>query len=233
MTGQGLYWSAGRADQPSSGRAVGPSEEARLLLVVRHGDAGSKGSWNGPDSLRPLSPAGRRQAAGLVLRLEDYPVEQILSSPAVRCQQTVQPLARDRSLPIEPVSALGVDAGPDQLRTMLLDRRLRRAVLCTHGETFSQLFTLLVEDGLTVQEPPRCPKGSTWLVRRTRLHVHARYLPPLELGPAHARWPGGRRDYPNRMMRDGSPSEMKRWTRRPNRPIERKEEPWPSDLCSC
>jgi hypothetical protein len=34
----------------------------------------------------------------IVVRLEDYPVERILSSPAVCCQKTVQPLANDRLL---------------------------------------------------------------------------------------------------------------------------------------
>ena len=46
-----------------------------MLLLVRHADAGEKGGWDGPDALRPLSPMGRRQAEGLVVRLEDYPVD--------------------------------------------------------------------------------------------------------------------------------------------------------------
>ena len=161
--------------------------EDGLLIVVRHGDAGDKDSWEGPDLLRPLSPVGRRQAEGLMIRLEDYPVERILSSPTVRCRQTVQPLARDRLLQIEPVAALGVDAGPTQLRPVLWDRRLDNAVLCTHGETIGQLFTLLTVDGLEVREPLCWPKGSSWLLWRTGRHVQARYLPPLALDPVHAR----------------------------------------------
>ena len=54
-----------------------------MLLLVRHADAGVKGSWDGPDALRPLSPMGRRQAEGLVVRLEDYPVDRIRN--AVLC----------------------------------------------------------------------------------------------------------------------------------------------------
>ena len=65
-----------------------------MLLLVRHADAGVKGSWDGPDALRPLSPMGRRQAEGLVVRLEDYPVDRILCSPTARCHQTVQLLPR-------------------------------------------------------------------------------------------------------------------------------------------
>lgn len=160
--------------------------EDRLLIVVRHGDAGVKGGYDGPDLLRPLSPAGHRQAEGLVIQLEDYPVERIFSSPAVRCRETVQPLAHDRLLQVEPAAALGVDAGPSQVRALLEDRGLRNVVLCTHGETIGQLFTQLAVDGLERSGPLEWPKGSTWVLQHTRLRVHARYLPPLALAPAHA-----------------------------------------------
>jgi phosphohistidine phosphatase SixA len=103
-----------------------------MLLVVRHADAGDQRSWTGPDRLRPLSPRGCRQAEGLVVRLEDYPVDRILSCPTLRCHQTVQPLAHDRFLEVEPLAALGVNAGPTQLRTLLWDRALHNMVLCTH-----------------------------------------------------------------------------------------------------
>ena len=83
-----------------------------MLLVVRHADAGNKRTWTGPDTLRPLSPSGQLQAEGLVFRLEDYPVERILSSPTLRCYQTVEPLARDRLLGIETVPALGSTPPP-------------------------------------------------------------------------------------------------------------------------
>ena len=113
--------------------AAGQEDRWDMLLVVRHADAGDKGSWDGPDVGRPLSPEGRRQADGLVVRLEDYPVDRILCSPTVRCHQTVQPLASDRLLRVEGVAALGVDAAPAEVLALFWDRRLRNAVLCTHG----------------------------------------------------------------------------------------------------
>jgi broad specificity phosphatase PhoE len=54
--------------------------------------------------------------------VEDYPIDRILSSPTLRSQQTVQPLADDRFLEIEPLAALGMDAGPTQLRALFWDR---------------------------------------------------------------------------------------------------------------
>jgi 8-oxo-dGTP diphosphatase len=111
-----------------------------MLLVVRHADAGDKRGWNGPDLLRPLSAAGRRQAEGLVVRLDDYPIERILCSPSLRCVQTVQPLAADRFLEIEPLATLGVGAGPAEVLGVFWDLALRNAVLCTHGETIGGLL---------------------------------------------------------------------------------------------
>jgi 8-oxo-dGTP diphosphatase len=153
-----------------------------ITFLVRHGDAGDKGSWDGPDAGRPLSPAGLHQAEGLVLRLEDYPVERILCSPTARCQQTVEPLARDRLLRIEPVAALGVDARPTEILELFWDRQLGNAVLCTHGEMIGRLFARLTGHGLVAPAPLVWPKGSAWLLHRTdQRRVHARYLSPLAL----------------------------------------------------
>ena len=153
-----------------------------MLLVVRHADAGDKRTWRGPDVLRPLSPTGQRQAEGLVVRLEDYPVERILCSPTLRCQQTVEPLARDRMLQIESVPALGVDTTPAQLLTLFWDLELQNSVLCTHGEGIGLLLTRLIADALLVEDPLDWPKGSTWLLQRTdQRQVRGRLLAPLVL----------------------------------------------------
>ena len=151
-----------------------------MLLVVRHADAGGKRTWTGPDRLRPLSPSGHLQAEGLVIRLEDYPVERILCSPTLRCYQTVEPLARDRLLGIETVPSLAVDASPAQLLGLFWDLELRNSVLCTHGEGIGLLLTRLIGDALLVEDPLDWPKGSTWLLERVdRQQVRGRFLAPL------------------------------------------------------
>jgi hypothetical protein len=101
----------------------------------------------------------------------------------VRCHQTVQPIARDRLLRIERIAALGVDAAPAEVLALFWDRRLRNAVLCTHGETIGRLLSQLAADGLVATAPLQWPKGSTWLLQRTAPpQVRARYLAPLTLG---------------------------------------------------
>jgi phosphohistidine phosphatase SixA len=156
-----------------------------MLLVVRHADAGDKSTWVGPDSLRPLSPSGHLQAEGLVVRLEDYPVDRILCSPTLRCFQTVEPLARDRLLEVETVPALGIDTTSTQLLALFWNLELRNTVLCTHGEGIGLLLTRVIADVLLADDPLDWPKGSTWLLQRiNRQQVRGRFLGPLVLNGA-------------------------------------------------
>ena len=151
-----------------------------MVYLVRHAHAGSKAAWDGPDLARPLSATGRRQATGLVARLLHYPVHRILCSPAERCRQTVEPLARQRGLAVEATDVLGVDATADRVLELLADPAIRNAVLCTHGELIGQVFDELLAEGLDLSGRPRWPKGSTWVLGRDGGHVaEASYLEPL------------------------------------------------------
>jgi broad specificity phosphatase PhoE len=159
-----------------------------MLLLIRHAHAGDKWRWDGPDNLRPLSADGHAEAAGLVVRLEDYPISHILSSPTLRCHQTVHPLARDRWLRIHHEEALGVDADPARVLALLEDPQLSDAVVCTHGEVIGQVLTRLVAAGLAVDQPLTWPKGSTWLLQGANGRpAHARYFPPLALAEPKVR----------------------------------------------
>ena len=154
-----------------------------MVYLVRHAHAGSKSEWDGPDLARPLSETGQRQAAGLVARLRHYPVQRILSSPADRCRQTVQPLASQFGLAVEETDRLGVDATADGVLELLGDPAIRHAVLCTHGELIGQVFEKLLAGGLDVPGRPHWPKGSTWVLARDGGRVaDACYLEPLVPG---------------------------------------------------
>jgi 8-oxo-dGTP diphosphatase len=161
-----------------------------MPYLVRHAHAGDKRAWAGPDRLRPLSGPGRREAHGLLTQLRDYPITRILSSPAVRCLQTVEPLARRRGLPVEPDQILGVDADPAALVALVLDPAVGEAVLCSHGELIGAVLERLVGHDLDDDVELIWPKGSTWVLAVEHGHLRQhRYLPPLRLHDAEAsRW---------------------------------------------
>jgi 8-oxo-(d)GTP phosphatase len=137
------------------------------LLVVRHARAGRRSAYDGNDLDRPLSPRGRAQAGGLVPLLAGYRPRRILSSPAVRCFETVRPVAETLGLPIESVGELAEGHGEEALR--LLHRMAgETAVLCTHGDIADELLDELAPD-LPAKEryELRLLKGEVWVVQST------------------------------------------------------------------
>ena len=148
------------------------------VFVVRHAKAGSRGAWDGPDPARPLSKAGRRQAAGLVGQLGDREITRIVSSPYVRCTETVEPLAHRLHLAVEPSPSLEEGASlPEALR--LVEKVADEpTVLCTHGDVIEELLAHLRRRDV-VNGDARLEKGSTWVLRTDGGEITgAGYVPP-------------------------------------------------------
>jgi broad specificity phosphatase PhoE len=149
-----------------------------LRYLVRHGDAGNKREWNGFDHARPLSRTGRFEADALVDLLAAQPIDRILSSPALRCRQTVEPLAVKRGMPVEPNPLLAVDADPDRAVELLLAGD-DDVVWCTHGELIRPLIARLRDRGAPIGETAAWPKGSVWVLETADdAIIRATYLPP-------------------------------------------------------
>jgi 8-oxo-dGTP diphosphatase len=161
-------------------REIGHGEVVPVVYLVRHAHAGKKAQWQGPDQARPLSAQGRREALGLLEQLRDLPVRRLLSSPAERCLQTVEPLADKLGQPIELREALGVDGTAAEVLELLASSALDQAVLCTHGELIREVFGELRAAGIELSGPPQWPKGSTWVLRRDgRGRWKGTYLEPV------------------------------------------------------
>jgi phosphohistidine phosphatase SixA len=153
------------------------------VFLVRHADAKSRANWPHADETRPLSRKGIHQSEGLVDLLRDRPIRRILSSPAVRCGETVAPLASKLSIEVEETAALL--EGADTAKAYALLRKSGRdkgdAVLCTHGDLVPELLRLASRDGMSIEDTPRWPKGSTWAFEGDGDGLtRARYLPPPE-----------------------------------------------------
>ncbi|HEX2074789.1 MAG TPA: NUDIX hydrolase [Geodermatophilus sp.] len=144
--------------------------QAPSLLLVRHGTAGDKSEWDGPDELRPLDRRGRAQARRLAEVLPLFGPTAVLSADRTRCRQTVQPLAERLGLGVGTARELGeeeFEADPQAglaLVERLLDPASGVTVACSQGGTIpSVLMSLGVRwEGLSGRLWPPAAKGSTW-----------------------------------------------------------------------
>jgi phosphohistidine phosphatase SixA len=151
------------------------TEGRSRVLLIRHAEAGDRDRWAGDDRLRPLTRRGRRQARALVEQLGAYPVARILSSPYVRCVQSVEPLGEARGLTVEPTEDLAESAGHAPLRRLLGE--VGDAALCTHGDVVQDVLGWLDQHGVVLDGG--MAKGSTWVLDVVHGEViTARHLPP-------------------------------------------------------
>jgi phosphohistidine phosphatase SixA len=151
----------------TNGRDRSSTYSARIVLV-RHGHADAKAGWSGDDGLRSLDSIGHQQAIGLVDVLVPVGPGRVLSSPYVRCQQTVEPVAMKLGLIIESSFALVPDAG---LKALGMIRELSSVptliipLLCTHGELMGSLLSELAsQDDVNLSHKPPGMKGCAWIL---------------------------------------------------------------------
>ncbi len=152
---------------------------ARVFLV-RHAAAGNRAKWRGPDESRRLSASGRRQAEALAALFADTSFAALVSSPYVRCVETLAPLAEAQGLPVQEHEALAegapVRAALELVRAVAA---LGPVALSTHGDVQQLAVQSLAAAGVPLDGRLDFAKGSTWIleVRRGEV-VAARYLAP-------------------------------------------------------
>jgi len=118
------------------------------LVIVRHAKSRSRSSWTQADPLRPLNARGRQRAEALIPVLAAFGVNRIVTSPSVRCLDTVAPYAaatRTRARLKWALSEEGFAENPDRAGhhlTRLLERG-HAAVVCSHGPVLPGLLQQL------------------------------------------------------------------------------------------
>jgi 8-oxo-(d)GTP phosphatase len=116
------------------------------LVVLRHGKATGRKSWDGEDSERPLSEVGLFQAERIVPILGAYGVCRVVSSTSRRCWTTVAPFAEVAELDLEVTRNLSEErSSPRSVERAvrpLLDGK-KPTVLCTHRPVLPYVFAVL------------------------------------------------------------------------------------------
>jgi 8-oxo-dGTP diphosphatase len=157
------------------------------LLLVRHAHARARKDWSGEDLARPLTNQGLRQAQGLISVVERFPTPgRVLSSPYLRCLQTVAPLAARYQLDVERDESVAEGESTEAVKLVRELSGPGSVVVCTHGDVIVEiLVTLADEDRLDLGPRPRQAKGSVWVLEGEQGHfATAQYFPATTADPS-------------------------------------------------
>lgn len=144
------------------------------LILLRHTQALKRADFKGKvDAERPLSGKGRSQAKALVPLLGAYGIEQVHSSDAARCRETVKRYAKsiDAEIHLEPaLSEEAYDERPKRTARRMSELLLDPAplVVCSHRPVMPALVEMIAS--LRIVGPfdldPKLPPGGFLVVHR-------------------------------------------------------------------
>jgi 8-oxo-dGTP pyrophosphatase MutT (NUDIX family)/phosphohistidine phosphatase SixA len=147
------------------------------VWVIRHARAEKRSTWEGDDDLRPLTEVGEHQTSSIVSYLEKYPIGHVVSSPALRCIQTAQPLAEQLDLDVQIDDQLAEgNSFSNIVRWYFVDDSV---AIVTHGDIVEALVEKLLQDELVPADARDWhAKGAIWdLMIVARRCVSASYHP--------------------------------------------------------
>lgn len=119
------------------------------LIVLRHAKAMKRGDFIGAeDQFRPLSGKGRRQSKVLIDALDAYGIENLVSSPYVRCLETLHRYAKFLDTKIEVSDSLS-ESGHEEnpTATAQVVRELlhnpQPTVICSHRPVMTSIMSAI------------------------------------------------------------------------------------------
>lgn len=148
-----------------------------VLYLIRHAKAGDRDPREPDDRARPLTDEGEAQARAIADLLAPLPPVALVSSPYMRCRQTLAPLSARTGLPIRDDDRLAEDS-PFTLAISLLEESDEGTILCSHGDVIPATIDALIRRGMLLESGVRAVrKGAMFELHRdgTRF-ARARYI---------------------------------------------------------
>lgn len=145
------------------------------LYVIRHGNAGVRAKWKGPDKKRPLTGKGREQALQTADFMARHPVSEIISSPALRCIQTAEPLAAALDVEVGQSKKLKETVPIESIRKYLNTIGPGAIVMTAHKDWIGPLIKDLDSRGVHLRGPRQWPKSSIWVFDMADGQIHTGY----------------------------------------------------------
>lgn len=161
------------------------------IVALRHAKAADAFSWEGTDAARTLTTRGERQAASIAGGIAAFAPERIHTSDAVRCVQTVAPLAERTGIAPKAHALLSQEPHEDQragieARIAKAVRRRRGTVLCSHAPVIPEIVTAVVHAADAVETDSTHRASMLHTAEFTVLHLSMGAQPALVALETHS-----------------------------------------------
>jgi 8-oxo-dGTP diphosphatase len=145
--------------------------DTKPFILLRHAKAISRDEWQGDDDDRPLDPLGENQSRRLLSIYKVFNLEQIHTSDAIRCYNTVQPIAKGLNLKLEVTAKLSEstyrkdkDKAFDYAKELLKSEI--NAMICSHNPILPKMLNKLTKKSDVDADEEKLSPADGWVIHR-------------------------------------------------------------------
>jgi 8-oxo-dGTP diphosphatase len=145
--------------------------ETKPLILLRHAKAVTRDEWQGEDDDRPLDSYGQNQAKRLLAMYQVFNLEQIHSSDAVRCYDTVVAIAKGLSIKLEVTGKLSESTfKKDKEKAFDYAKDLMKlnesVLLCSHNPILPKMLNKLTKKSEVDADEGKLLPADGWVIHR-------------------------------------------------------------------
>ena len=145
--------------------------DTKPFILLRHAKAVTRDEWQGEDDDRPLDSYGQNQAKRLLAMYQVFNLEQIHSSDAVRCYDTVIPIAKGLNIRLEVTGKLSEDTyKKDKEKAFDYAKELMKSnesvLLCSHNPILPKMFNKLTKKSEVDADEGKLLPADGWVIHR-------------------------------------------------------------------
>jgi len=145
--------------------------ETKPLILLRHAKAVTRDEWQGEDDDRPLDSYGQNQAKRLLAMYQVFNLEQIHSSDAVRCYDTVVAIAKSLNIKLEVTGKLSESTfKKDKEKAFDYAKDLMKLnesiLLCSHNPILPKMLNKLTKKSEVDADEGKLLPADGWVIHR-------------------------------------------------------------------
>jgi len=150
--------------------------DSKPFILLRHAKAITRDEWQGDDDDRPLDSLGQQQANRLLAIYQVYNLEQIHTSDAVRCYDTVNPIAKALGIKLEVTGKLSESTyKKDKEKAFDYAKDLikvdTRILLCSHNPILPKMLNKLTKKSDVDADEGKLSPADGWVIHRSRKEI--------------------------------------------------------------
>lgn len=146
--------------------------DTKPFILLRHAKAVTRDAWQGDDDDRPLDSLGQNQAQRLLSIYQVYNIEQIHTSDAVRCYDTVNPMVKGLGIKLEVTGKLSENTyKKDKEKAFDYAKELikedSRILLCSHNPILPKMLNKLTKKSDVDADEDKLSPADGWVIHRS------------------------------------------------------------------